>query len=122
MTENPFGGYEVVGIPYGDASEEWTDDELTVDRLMEDADSREEYDLDRTEEISLGLEISEMGMDGSKEALDGEEVMRYHFGDNEVYVMAHRDGLVIAGEEEVIRDNVFAEYLAPDQDRDLTFT
>lgn len=111
MTENPFGEYEIVCMPYGNADGQWTDDTLTVDRLMEGADTREEYHLNRTEELSLGLEISEKGMDGSKEALDEEHVMRYTFGDNDVYVMTHKDALIIAGEEDTIRDKIFLEYL-----------
>lgn len=116
MKENPFKDYEVVSMPYGDADEPWTDDELAVDSLMKDADNREEYQLSRTEEIGLGLQISEIGMDGSKEALEDSHVVRYEFGDADIYVMTHRDALIIAGEEEVIRDNVFAEYLEPDQE------
>jgi len=116
VNENPFKDYEIVSIPYGDADEAWTDDELTVDSLMEDADTSEEYHLSREEEIGLGLEMSEKGMDGSKKALEGSDVVRYEFGDEEVYVMTHRDALVIAGEKEVIRKKVFAEYLEPENE------
>lgn len=116
MKENPFKDYEIVSIPYGDADEVWTDDELTVDGLMEEADSSEEYHLTREEEIGLGLEISERGLDGSKKAVEGSDVVRYRFGDEEVYVMTHRDALVIAGDERVIRENVFAQYLEPERE------
>lgn len=113
MSENPFRDYDIVSIPYGDADKGWTDDELTVDALMEDADGSEEYHLSTEEQIGLGLEISQRGLDGSRKALEGSDVVRYEFGDEEVYVITHRDSLVIAGEKEAIRRNIFAEYLEP---------
>jgi hypothetical protein len=110
--ENPLQNYSLVSVPYGEFTEEHTDDELIIDRVREDSLSYGE-DLEYEEKLALGLILENNGLDGGVDAVDGSEPHRYSFPSGEVYALSHEDSLVLVGDEELLKEKVFQEYLAP---------
>lgn len=111
MNERPFRDLYFISIDYGEFEDEWTDDELIVDKLRENADSVEIYDPSYEENLGIDLELSKLGLKPEQERMEN-EIALYTFEDgDEVYSLTHSDSFVLFGEEDSIRENVFSEYL-----------